>query len=874
MRNLKKVLGLVLCLAMMLSIMVVGAGATFIDQSDIDALHQDAVDMCVALKIIDGFEDGSFKPTDNVTREQMAKMICVLDNGGKDPQGATGNTFTDVPADRWSNKYVESCAARGVVSGVGDNKFDPASDVTPTQAAKMLLVELGYKADIANYEGDQWATYVNIDATKKGYYEDLEDIDTTAPMSREHAAQMIWNALQAVEVEYTNVLVTDENGNLVSKVDVQDKAIQGSANAGQGLTLLMDKYGYDTELALVTDVAYDEDDDVYTTYLQYIDDEYTIPQRLTSAGNDNFDGSTDYSDLFMMAVTVVLDKDGEIVAIARDKSEVLAEGIVNDLDENDDGNNKLKIGDTEYKLENDLKDTSVVSYANLHVEETYGEMPIYWNISLIDVDGNGKGEYFIVYPTYVGQISYAGAKSVTIDGQSYKFDDNDIYDGADEDNYVLIVKGVNTLANTYTAGEDAVITQLAMDTISVTGVKAGKSVQADGAWIDLALFDGSEVDKNGFKSGNDYDVACVNDIIVAAEESESTSNDILFVAAVDKFDAALGETKGTVDVKAYFTDGSSEIITVNKLDGDKLTEKLAGEIEPGVLYTYTSSGGQYNIKLVSADNLAGYDTFGSGSNYVDDPATLAKQKIADDAVIFIAEDQGNGVYDVDVVSGEKLKDCDKTEGSVDYLLAKTSGINYVKVGTLLCKESPISTSDTLYAYVIDDVYSTQIKDGEDDVDVFAIPVWNGEKQDVLYSEKNPGVSVGDAISYAIEDDLYAVDIEEAVMVAITGFEAKDEGDVVVYAMEDDTLVSYNLVMDEDVVFVGISSDDYDNCAAITMSNVKITKFDDKDGVYPNAYIVVDTEDGALADNAKIVAIFYDINNEIVDEEGGDAIYWQ
>ena len=76
---------MVLCLAMMLSIMVVGAGAAFADQSDIDTKHTEAVDMCVALNIITGFENGKFMPNDNVTREQMAKMICVLDNGGKDP---------------------------------------------------------------------------------------------------------------------------------------------------------------------------------------------------------------------------------------------------------------------------------------------------------------------------------------------------------------------------------------------------------------------------------------------------------------------------------------------------------------------------------------------------------------------------------------------------------------------------------------------------------------------------------------------------------------------------------------------------------------------------------------------------------------------
>ena len=43
---------------MMLSIMVVGAGAAFADQSDIDTKHQEAVDMCAALNIITGFENG------------------------------------------------------------------------------------------------------------------------------------------------------------------------------------------------------------------------------------------------------------------------------------------------------------------------------------------------------------------------------------------------------------------------------------------------------------------------------------------------------------------------------------------------------------------------------------------------------------------------------------------------------------------------------------------------------------------------------------------------------------------------------------------------------------------------------------------------
>ena len=79
----KKVLSLVLCVAMMLSVMVVGAGAAFSDQSKIK--NTEAVDACTALNIIGGYPDGSFKPEGNITRAEVTKMICVALNGGKDP---------------------------------------------------------------------------------------------------------------------------------------------------------------------------------------------------------------------------------------------------------------------------------------------------------------------------------------------------------------------------------------------------------------------------------------------------------------------------------------------------------------------------------------------------------------------------------------------------------------------------------------------------------------------------------------------------------------------------------------------------------------------------------------------------------------------
>ncbi len=73
MRNLKKVLSLVLCVAVMLSVMVMGAGAAFSDQDKIK--NTEAVDACVALNIIGGYPDGSYKPEGNIKRSEITKMI-------------------------------------------------------------------------------------------------------------------------------------------------------------------------------------------------------------------------------------------------------------------------------------------------------------------------------------------------------------------------------------------------------------------------------------------------------------------------------------------------------------------------------------------------------------------------------------------------------------------------------------------------------------------------------------------------------------------------------------------------------------------------------------------------------------------------------
>ena len=158
----KKVLSLVLCVAVMLSVMVMGAGAAFSDQDKIE--NTEAVNMCTALNIIGGYPDGSYKPEGNIKRSEITKMICVALNGGKEPNVSTNTTptFSDVRGTNaaWAEGYIESCVAQGIISGVGGGRFSPNGNVTGSQLAKMLLVSLGYNANTEGFVGNAWATNV------------------------------------------------------------------------------------------------------------------------------------------------------------------------------------------------------------------------------------------------------------------------------------------------------------------------------------------------------------------------------------------------------------------------------------------------------------------------------------------------------------------------------------------------------------------------------------------------------------------------------------------------------------------------------------------------------------------------------------------
>jgi hypothetical protein len=212
MRNLKKVLSLVLALVMTLSLANVAFAATtatttetataFTDAGTIQ--NADAVNLLNSLSVLVGYQDGSFGPTKTVTRAEAAAIICRILLGSDVAEtlaNATAQTnFTDMAGAEWASGYVQYCSTIGVINGYGDGTFGPSDTVTTYQLAKMLLCALGYGQN-GEYTGTNWATNVAVQSMKLGV---LSKGTVDKACTRDMTALYTYNTLFVDQVTYNN----------------------------------------------------------------------------------------------------------------------------------------------------------------------------------------------------------------------------------------------------------------------------------------------------------------------------------------------------------------------------------------------------------------------------------------------------------------------------------------------------------------------------------------------------------------------------------------------------------------------------------------------------------------------------------------------
>ena len=729
----KKVLSLVLCVAVMLSVMVMGAGAAFSDQDKIE--NTEAVDACSVLNIIGGYPDGSYKPEGNIKRSEITKMICVALNGGEEPTLGTPATptFSDVrntPNAAWAEKYIESCVSQGIVSGVGGGRFSPNGNVTASQLSKMLLVSLGYDSDIEGYTGNAWDMNVNVRATQVGLYKGLEGVDVSAALTRDNAAQMVWNALQAKEVKYEYTLVS-ENGQLVSKPTLVEKDI----------TLLEDKYDATITTGVVTNVDYNSKG--YTVQIQTGVDKTNQPiyvnlSKLTNDPTDLVGKSVKamYKDadevygIYVNAENTATVVETTLGDLDLSKSEYKLDGVTYKVKTGVFGavkavdalGNTLKNGSSELKTLNDVKTNGTIfSKAS--------------KVVLIDNTGDEKIDIAVVTPVAFGEITYLNAKNITVKGvmTNAKVEDCDIYKDAAKGDRVAVVK------DTYVADDSTVITKLDSVSGKVDATKTGEA-RIDGTWYDTAVTVNLD-DKGEFFLYNGYIV-----------DVDATGGSIADVAYLISSGTSM-DVDGNYQAKVMMN-GETKLVSMKKTTsiGAGASDKyVTYEIDDGVYeFTEITAGSTVLKNEYEAKAVASYK---DGRIYGTESTNATEYLIDDDAVVYVK-------YNTDkyaILSGKDVAgwgDKEKTFTGSDSMVLVEEGDSMKKIqGAFINLGSDKMPASTVsYGLIVSDIVKASDNKSE-------FTLWNGSEQiEVVTSSNMEDITKFQAVEYVKNsDDTYDID---------------------------------------------------------------------------------------------------------------------
>ena len=580
----KKVLSLVLCVAVMLSVMVMGAGAAFSDQDKIE--NTEAVNMCTVLNIIGGYPDGSYKPEGNIKRSEITKMICVALNGGKEPNVSTNTTptFSDVRGTNaaWAEGYIESCVAQGIISGVGGGRFSPNGNVTGSQLAKMLLVSLGYNANTEGFVGNAWATNVNVIASQKGLYEGLERMDTSAALTRDNAAQMVWNAMNAYEVEYKTTIVTDENGKLETIVTVQDKVV-GSNN--DKITLLEDKYeaktftgtfdGNDKTISTLKDGQIQVEGMNNKTPSESVTAKFTYDFDLKYIGEEV---SVLYKDSTNSGTRYQPDDNDTIYGVVVTGNTSVVNATVDDIDGDYNTAGKVSISDTSYKVAKEGK--IVTNLVNVDTGDAWATQDA--GVTAIEElsEANGDTVKFVlddqneivsvyVTTTDLYKVTAVSGSKVSISGIGTidtAENGTSVYDGVAKDDMVAVTK----LYQDKTADATFVIEKAEAVSGTVTAYNA-KTITLEGTVYDVyneanyksGLTDDAVPNLSSDDLDKEFTLYLVNGYVRAVQKGSEDMNQYAIV--VDKDDnGVLDSTFKEPKAELLFADGSKKTVILHK----------------------------------------------------------------------------------------------------------------------------------------------------------------------------------------------------------------------------------------------------------------------------------------------------------------------
>ena len=800
MRNLKRALSMALASVMVLGLTVIGAGAaSYEDFTDKDEIvHKDAVSMVTELGVLAGLPDGSFGGSQNIDRASFARLVCVVLNGGKEPVlGNLTTTFTDTQGN-WAEKYISFCVDRGIIAGRGNNTFGPSDNVTGSEAAKMLLVALGYNAEYEGIGGSTWEITTNSLANLAGLYEGLETINPSEPLTRDNAAQMIYNVLNANVVSYNWTFNT--NGNTVA---VQDKSDETLLENAFGVVIVEGVVTANEFASLGTNSSMDEGetrivvtnhDDGQTNYtngaqtFQVSTGEDVLGRSVALYVQPSTTASSSASRATVLGNVVVSSDNTVVTDLSSDSIAEVAED--NDLSLVETTEN---VTGTTYTFNYD--DPSSDSGASADKDAVDAIVGQGVEKTLIDNDDDGVAEYVFVNRFDLGKVTrYStdgdGAIVVRTTTSSDEYEAADVvgFDDVARNDYVLTavmggklyVEVPETVTGTlelYRTDSEDKVTRLTVD-----GTEYHVSNKAN-VYSDLA-FDMADVD-NSLDAEATF---CLdrNGYIVGMGDVEETAYSYAFVLG-----GAAGNSIDADRVKVALPDGTTANYDLD--DSSRYCE--IDEVDVGSVYRYSiNSDGEIRLSAaypINVELAAGEFENGRAGVTVDGETYYTTAN----TLFFYSDDEADaetGAYsDVDVYTG--YNNAPTTEGQMQVWRDSSNRIVAV---TVVGGTGKIAADDSLFIYHLgnrnnDYVIADVVLAGSDEV------------------TEGVRVTLDEGVTPA-EDELYMYTVNsdgEYVLTATNDEDVTEEGISVVEGTVVDVYSgSFTLMVEDESTEYGMSSD--------------------------------------------------------------------
>ncbi|WP_419500673.1 S-layer homology domain-containing protein [Dysosmobacter sp.] len=827
----KKFLSLVLALVMTMSLVTVSAGAKdFTDSSKIQ--YAEAVDVMSAVKVIDGYTDGSFNPSATLTRGAAAKIICNLILGPTTASALVADAapYKDVPTNHTFAGYIAYCQKTGIISGYADGTFKPANSLTGYAFMKMLLGALGYKADQEGYTGANWSINVAKRALNIGLADDLVgDFNGVKAVNREEACLYAFNTLKATMVEYDkNSTVIVGNITIKEQSDAKEMANTGKTDGNidkDGKMQFAEKYFTDLKGVATTD-------------------EFSRPATMWKVKSEEIGTYTDTADATYTKKVEIGDiyKDlGLGKSISAKKVSVYVDGVENpdqparDITKGDDKN---KYGDngvlTEVFYDND-NDSVIITEVNTYVG----------TITKTVKATDKKDAYVVVAPESEKPTNF---KNEFETDDKFEDDDYVLYTYSLKEKEIESVAAATKVEGTVTVAENSVTNNSDKKALTINGTKYKASAKISGENLsDVSV----KQDYTIYLDSYGY--------MIYVEENEEIGDYALILNIKNgSNDWYLGNR-----AELLFTDGTTKIVTT---DRDYFTKK---GMEKNDIVTYkVNDGGEYVLKALPDEKIVSAKSIGDETNdTITTNKTLSMENnkaglkingttyTANSASVFVVADAGStddytaytGVKNAPSIDTTKAAKFSETVDTYAYCKSgKMITVMFVFPG----KDVEINDATSNALFVANGSVSNLIHDNDGDYFTFSAVVdgelktvkvaqdvkVDGVKQTEKQIKKNFGGLfksyttdkgiITSVKTYEDYDKNQDVENESAVNGTVSGIDKVSKEYTVKLGLQKNGEYKYTITVDKDAKIFYVNTDD-----EISVSSYSAIAKDDNDVVY-------------------------------------------